>query len=547
MKDTKPIVDTNILVYAHNIDSPFFSSASNLFEELITNGGFAVTPLILFEFYAVITNGRKIEKPLHPKDALAIVKDLIESQCVSILTSVNIENFEKWLRNYTDPVKRYQIYDAHIAFSMKQKGLSKIYTLNTEDFQKFDFIEPINPFYQIANRQSPITNRFIPYGRQSIDEQDVAAVCSVLRSDWLTTGPKVEEFEQAVADYVGAKYAVAVSSGTAALHAAMYALGIGPGDEVILPPMTFTATANCVVFQGGTPVFVDIDPDTLLIDPDKVEAAITGKTKAIIAVDYAGQPCDYDRLREIADKHNLVLVADGCHALGAEYKGKRVGSLADITVFSFHPVKHITTGEGGMIVTNDLKMVERMRLFRNHGITRDPSNFFNLQSSIFNLQSPPSYYYEMVDLGYNYRMTDFQCALGLSQLEKLPEFLARRREIARKYDGAFASLEGIVPLAVRDDALHAYHLYVVGLSTDKYQGNRAETFRKLRENGIGVNVHYIPVHLHPFYQNRFGIDPGLCPVAEKIYEQIISLPMFPGMTDDNVEKVIETVNEAIKQ
>jgi len=221
-----------------------------------------------------------------------------------------------------------------------------------------------------------------------IDEQDVAAVCSVLRSDWLTTGPKVEEFEKAVADYVGAKYAVAVSSGTAALHAAMYAIGIGSGDEVIVPPMTFAATANCIVFQGGTPVFADVTRDTLLIDPAQVEAKITPRTKAIIAVDYAGQPCEYDSLRNIADQNNLILVADACHALGAEYKGQKTGSLADLNVFSFHPVKHITTGEGGMITTDDAKLAERMRLFRNHGIIRDPSKFLNLQSSIFNPLRP---------------------------------------------------------------------------------------------------------------------------------------------------------------
>ena len=221
-----------------------------------------------------------------------------------------------------------------------------------------------------------------------IDEQDVAAVCSVLRSDWLTTGPKVEEFEKAVADYVGSKYAVAVNSGTAALHCAMYAIGIGPGDEVIVPPMTFAATANCIVFQGGTPVFADVTRDTLLIDPAQVEAKITPRTKAIIAVDYAGQPCEYDSLRNIADQNNLILVADACHALGAEYKGQKTGSLADLNVFSFHPVKHITTGEGGMITTDDAKLAERMRLFRNHGIIRDPSKFLNLQSSIFNPLRP---------------------------------------------------------------------------------------------------------------------------------------------------------------
>ena len=385
----------------------------------------------------------------------------------------------------------------------------------------------------------------IPYGRQSIDEDDIKAVVEVLHSDWLTTGPKVAEFEQAVADYVGAKYAVAVSSGTAALHAAMYAIGIGSGDEVIVPPITFAATANCVVFQGGTPVFADVDPDTLLLDPEQVEAKITLNTKAIIAVDYAGQPCDYDSLRKIADKNNLVLVADACHALGAEYKGQKTGSLADLNIFSFHPVKHITTGEGGMITTDDEALANRMRLFRNHGITRDPKCFSSLTSDLRPPTSDFSWFYEMVDLGYNYRMTDFQCALGISQLQKLPKFLERRREIAACYDEAFTSLSGINSLVVRLDVLHAYHLYVVKIDFKILGIDRTAVFTSLREKGIAANVHYIPVYLHPFYRGKFHTGLGLCLVAEAAYEQIISLPMFPGMTDGDVGKVITILTEMV--
>ena len=353
----------------------------------------------------------------------------------------------------------------------------------------------------------------IPYGRQSIDEDDIKAVVEVLRSDWLTTGPKVAEFEQAVADYVGAKYAVAVSSGTTALHAAMYALGVGPGDEVIVPPMTFAATANCVVFQGGTPVFSDVDLCVLLLDPAKVEEKITEKTRAIIGVDYAGQPCDWDRLREIADRYKLKLVADGCHALGAEYKGKRVGTLADLTVFSFHPVKHITTGEGGMITTDDPELAGRMRIFRNHGITRDPKCFSSLTSDLRPLTSDFSWFYEMVDLGWNYRITDFQCTLGISQLQKLPKFLERRRKIAKHYDEAFASVPEIAPLAVNANVLHAYHLYVVKIDFKSLGIDRTALFTSLHEKGIAINVHYIPVHLHPFYKKNFHTETGLCPVA----------------------------------
>lgn len=393
------------------------------------------------------------------------------------------------------------------------------------------------------------TSQIIPYSRQWIDDEDVAAVVNVLRSDWLTTGPKVAEFEQAVADFVNSKAAVAVSSGTAALHAAIYAAGIGPRDEVIVTPMTFAATVNCIVYQGGTPVFADVDPDTLLIDPVEVENKITPQTKAIIAVDYAGQPCDYDRLRCIADEHGLKLIADACHSLGAACNGRKVGALADLTVFSFHPVKHITTGEGGMITTNDLELAEKMRCFRNHGITTDHRQ----------REMQGSWFYEMVDLGFNYRISDFQCALGVSQLRKLPSFLQRRQEIATLYDNGFSDIPNINPLKLRNgqdssagfdydefnlsgfelhasppalqSQMHAYHLYVVRIN------ERNKVFSALRDAGIGVNVHYIPVHLHPFYR-KMGYAKGICPVAEKAYENIISLPIWPRMDDEQVDNII---------
>ena len=292
----------------------------------------------------------------------------------------------------------------------------------------------------------------IPYGKQLIEDDDIDAVTEVLRSAWLTTGPKVAEFEEAFARQVGAKYAVAVSSGTAALHAAMFSARISLDDEVIVSSMTFAASANCVVFQGGTPIFADITPDTLLIDPKDVEKKMTGKTKAIIAVDYAGHPCDYDALKEIANRNNLLLVADACHSLGASYKGIPVGSLADLNVFSFHPVKHITTGEGGMITTNNEEYANRMRIFRNHGINMNDQRQRIAQGS---------WLYEMVELGYNYRITDFQCALGINQLRKLPRWLERRRKIAGQYDLAFSGIKAIGPLSVKPDIEHAYHLYVV--------------------------------------------------------------------------------------
>ena len=365
------------------------------------------------------------------------------------------------------------------------------------------------------------SSRFIPYGRQTIDEDDIAAVVEVLRSDWLTTGPAVERFEADVCTYTGAHYGVAVSSGTAALHAAMFALNIGPGDEVIVSPMTFAASANCILYQRGTPVFADVDADTLLIDPAAVEAAITPRTRAIIGVDYAGQPCDWDALRNLADKYHLALVADGCHALGAKLGGHKVGTLADITVFSFHPVKHITTGEGGMAVTNDEQLAARMRAFRGHGITTTASQ----------REKAGAWFYEMTELGYNYRITDFQCALGCSQLKKLDAWIDTRNKLAQRYDTAFAEHPTIRPLACRKDVRHAYHLYVVCTP------NRDDLFQNLRANGIGANVHYVPVHLHPYYREVIGTREGLCPVAEAAYREILTLPLWPGMKTMDIEYI----------
>jgi perosamine synthetase len=376
----------------------------------------------------------------------------------------------------------------------------------------------------------------IPYARQTIEEDDIAAVVEVLRSDWLTTGPKIAAFERAVARFTGAPHAVALTNGTAALHGAMFAGGIGPGDEVIVPAMTFAATANAVVFQGGTPVFVDVDPDTLLLDPAKVETKINPRTKAIVAVDYAGQPCDYDALVPLAQEHGLLLIADSAHALGGEYKGRRVGTLADLTTLSFHPVKQITTGEGGMVTTARPEFSEAIERFRNHGITSDHRS----------RAERGTWFYEMVDLGYNYRITDLQCALGVSQLKKLPRWIARRRAVARRYDRAFASMDSMHPLSVSPDVKHAYHLYVVRLALERLKGDRATAFSMLREKGVNVNVHYIPVHLHPFYRKRFGTGPGLCPVAEHAYERVLSLPMYASLSDGEVDRVIEAMEEVLQ-
>lgn len=367
----------------------------------------------------------------------------------------------------------------------------------------------------------------IPYGHQFIDDDDIRAVVEVLRSDWLTTGPKVGEFEESFAQQVGARFGVAVSSGTAALHAAMFAIGVKPGDEVIVPAITFAATANSVVYQGGTPIFADVLPTNLLIDPSRVESLITDRTRAIISVDYAGHPCDYDALNDIAARHGLFLVDDACHALGGSFRGRPVGSLAGLNTFSFHPVKHITTGEGGLVTTDDPVLASRMRLFRNHGIDSDH----------YRREKDGSWEYSMTDLGYNYRLTDLQCALGLSQLKKLTTWVARRREIAARYDRAFGGRGPVVPLKTAPGVAHAYHLYVIRCQ----EKGREEAFAGLRGRGIGVNVHYKPVHLHPYYRKRFGTGKGLCPVAEKAYEEILSLPIYAVMDDASVERVIESV------
>jgi perosamine synthetase len=385
------------------------------------------------------------------------------------------------------------------------------------------------------NGGTPVRDRLLPYGHQTIDESDIGAVVDVLRSDWLTTGPKVREFERAFAAFTGAGEAVALSSGTAALHATMHVLDISAGDEVIVPSLTFAASANCVVYRGGTPVFADVDPRTLLIDPNDVEAKLTANTRAIIAVDFAGQPCDYDALANIAARHGLALVADACHSLGARYQGRPVGTLADLNVFSLHPVKAMTTGEGGVVTCASFETAHALRRFRNHGITSDH----------FQREQIGSWLYEMVELGYNYRLSDIQCALGLSQLGKLPGWIARRRAIARRYDDAFAELPGVLPLGVSSSIDHGYHLYVVQLDDRFLTADRGRIFSALRAEGIGVNVHYLPVHLHPYYRETFRTRPGLCPNAEAAYERIVSLPIFPAMRDADVDDVIEAVWKVI--
>jgi len=382
---------------------------------------------------------------------------------------------------------------------------------------------------------SPVRDTLLPYGRQSVDESDIQAVVEVLHSNWLTTGPKVGEFEESFAAYVGAGHAVSFSSGTAALHAAAYTAGLKPGDEAITTPLTFAATANCVLYQGGTPVFADVSSENLNIDPEQVRKKITPRTRAILPVDYSGHPADLDSIIQLAREHDLIVIEDACHALGAEYKGTRVGSIADLTVFSFHPVKHITTGEGGMVTTNTPKFAETLRRFRNHGISSDARQ----------RQSAGQWHYEMVLLGFNYRLPDIVCALGIEQLRKLEPNLSRRREIAAMYDAAFRQLPGIISPVVKSEVNPAWHLYPIRLNLKKLSADRGHIFRALRAENIGVNVHYIPVHLHAYYRERFGNREGEFPIAEDAYSRLISLPMFHSMSDQDVVDVIHAVKKVV--
>ncbi|MFH1451236.1 MAG: UDP-4-amino-4,6-dideoxy-N-acetyl-beta-L-altrosamine transaminase [bacterium] len=371
----------------------------------------------------------------------------------------------------------------------------------------------------------------IPYGHQWIDQSDIAAVTKALKDDWLTQGARVNEFEERIARYCGAKYGVAMSSGTAALHAAYAVIGIKKSVEVITTPMTFVATANAIVYCGGRPVFVDIEEDTLNIDPREIEKKITKNTKAISVVDFAGHSCDYNRILKIAKKHKLFLVEDACHALGAEYKGKKIGSFADLTVFSFHPVKAITTGEGGLVLTNSKDFYDKLKTFRSHGTIKKPEK--------------GGWYYEIENPGYNCRLTDFQCALGISQLKKLDRFISCRRKIASQYDQAFKGIKEIKCLVEKDYAKSAYHIYPIRLQLKNLKAGRKEIFGEFRKQGLGVQVHYLPVHLHPFYQKAFGYKKGDFPNAEKYYGETVTIPLFPRMTATEVNQVISVVKKVI--
>ena len=382
----------------------------------------------------------------------------------------------------------------------------------------------------------PVREQKIFYGHQYLDEEDIQAVVDVLRGDFLTCGPNITSLEKALCDLTGAKYCIAISNGTAALHVACMAAGVGPGDEVITTPITFAASANCALYCGATPVFADINPETYNIDPEDIERKITDKTKAVVAVDFTGQAVEIEKIRAICDKHNLIFIEDGAHSIGTNYNGVPVGGLADMTTFSFHPVKTVTGGEGGAVLTNDEAIYEKLQLYRSHGITR--------KESLMEHESEGGWYYEMIDLGYNYRMTDFQAALIESQLKKLSAFKARRQEIVKRYNEAFADMPEIFVQKEIPESDTTRHLYIINLQLDKLNGTRREVFDALAAENVQCNVHYIPVYYFPHYE-RMGYKKGLCPHAEKAYEGFISIPLYPAMSDQDVEDVIAAIKKVI--
>lgn len=394
--------------------------------------------------------------------------------------------------------------------------------------------------------------KIIPYSRQYIDKKDIQEVVKVLKSDFITQGTKISEFENDLAAYCGCKFAVVLNSGTSALHAAYFALGLNKGDEFITSPITFAATANAGLYLGAKPVFVDVEKTTGNVDVSKIEDRVTKKTKLIVPVHYAGHPVDLKKISQIARKHNLFVVEDACHALGARYKSKNIGNCkySDMTILSFHPVKHITTGEGGAILTNNKEFYRKLLMFRNHGITKDKTQFKNYNNlnnySISNNLTSDfgPWYYEMQYLGYNYRITDFQAALGISQLKKLDTFVIRRREIAEIYNNAFKRNAYFDIPSETKYAFSSYHLYPIRIK-NTYRNKKREIFSKLREKGLGIQTHYIPVYWHPYYK-ELGYKKGLCPIAEDFYQREISIPVYPGMTNGNINYVIQTVLNNIK-
>lgn len=575
-KTEKSLFDSNILIYTVNADSPFHATALDLLERY-TQSGFYVADINLIEFFQVVTDGRKTLHPFSTEQASEYIRKLVNIPQVSVL---KVRSFHEILQDDEAheevrrlKIKRFAIYDYLIADCMRQHNVKEIITGNARDFRKFLFLNVIDPF--TSSRSSDPGSRtpdlgFIPYGRQSITEQDVAAVCSVLRADFLTQGPKIPAFENAVARYCGASHAVAVNSATSALHIACRALDLGPGDTLWTSPITFVASANCALYCGAIVDFVDIDPGTYNMSPEALEQKLklakeSGKLpKIVVPVHMCGQSCDMQAIHALSQKYGFKIIEDASHAIGGKYKDDPIGSCrySDITIFSFHPVKIITTGEGGMALTNDPVLAQGMELLRSHGITRspksdirDPKSDLGPPTSDLGLQAPdpgprppdpglPGWYYEQIELGFNYRMADVQAALGISQINRLDEFVSRRKELAKRYDRLLADLPLTTPRQHLEGS-SAWHLYVIRLDIEKASPDRRQVFEYMRNNAIGVNVHYIPVHTQPYYR-RLGFDWGMFPEAEKYYQAAITLPLFPSMTEEEQDRVVEALKAVIR-
>ena len=377
------------------------------------------------------------------------------------------------------------------------------------------------------------------YGKQTIEDDDIKAVVDTLKSPLITCGPRVDELEEKLCEYTGAKYAVAVSNGTAALHCACIAAGIGPGDEVITTPMTFAASANCALYCGAKPVFADINPETYNIDPDSIRKCITSRTKAIIAVDFTGQVVEADEIRKICDEYGLLFIEDAAHSIGSSYNGTKVGNIADITTFSFHPVKTITGGEGGAVLTNDENLYNKISLAHTHGITHD-------EAMMKDLPHEGMWYYEQISLGYNYRMTDFQAALLISQLGKLERFKKRRKEIVDYYDSELKNVDGIIIQKEIEQSDTCRHLYIIRLDENVLSCTRREFFDEMGSRGVQPQVHYVPVYWFPYYQ-ELGYKKGLCPNAEEVYKGIMSIPLYPSLTNEETAYVVDVIKTIVEK